>query len=35
MKKQRGTAQTGYDLVTGIGSYQAQNLWSAMVAMPN
>ena len=29
------TAQTGYDLVTGIGSYQAQNLWSAMIALPN
>jgi subtilase family serine protease len=28
-------AGTGYDLVTGWGSYQAQNLWSAMVAMPN
>jgi len=28
-------AGTGYDLVTGIGSYQAQNLWAAMVAMPN
>lgn len=29
------TAQTGYDLVTGWGSYQAQNLWAAMVALPN
>ncbi|HLI62813.1 MAG TPA: S53 family peptidase [Terriglobales bacterium] len=28
-------AGTGYDLVTGIGTYQAQNLWRAMVAMPN
>jgi subtilase family serine protease len=27
--------EPGYDLVTGIGSYQAQNLWAAMVAMPN
>jgi hypothetical protein len=26
------TAGVGYDLVTGIGSYQAQNLWAAMVA---
>jgi subtilase family serine protease len=28
-------AGPGYDLVTGIGSYQAQNLWAAMVADPN
>jgi hypothetical protein len=25
-------AGVGYDLVTGLGSYQAQNLWAAMVA---
>jgi subtilase family serine protease len=28
-------ARTGYDLVTGIGTYQANNLYPAMVAMPN
>ena len=27
--------ETGYDLVTGWGSYQAQNLWAAMIALPN
>ncbi|MFZ0794226.1 MAG: S8 family serine peptidase, partial [Candidatus Korobacteraceae bacterium] len=29
------TAQVGYDLVTGIGTYQANTLYPAMVAMPN
>jgi subtilase family serine protease len=29
------TAAVGYDLVTGIGSYQANNLYPAMVADPN
>lgn len=28
-------AHVGYDLTTGIGSYQAQNLWAAMIALPN
>ena len=28
-------AGTGYDLVTGWGTYQAQNMFSALVAMPN
>jgi len=28
-------AEPGYDLVTGWGSYQAQNLWAAMIALPN
>jgi subtilase family serine protease len=28
-------AGPGYDLVTGWGSYQAQNLWAAMIALPN
>ncbi|MGA2902472.1 MAG: S53 family peptidase [Candidatus Korobacteraceae bacterium] len=27
--------EVGYDLVTGIGTYQANNLFPAMVAMPN
>ena len=29
------TAATKYDLVTGIGTYQANNLYPAMVADPN
>jgi subtilase family serine protease len=29
------TASPGYDLVTGIGTYQANNLYSALVADPN
>jgi subtilase family serine protease len=29
------TAAAGYDLVTGIGSFQANNLYSALVADPN
>jgi subtilase family serine protease len=29
------TAGTGYDLVTGIGSFQAQNLYAALVAATN
>jgi subtilase family serine protease len=28
-------AGPGYNLVTGLGSYQAQNLWAAMIALPN
>jgi subtilase family serine protease len=28
-------AEVGYDLVTGIGTYQAQNLWAALVAATN
>jgi subtilase family serine protease len=27
--------EVGYDLVTGIGTYQANHLWTAMVAEPN